>query len=227
MTTKPDIRQLAKERILVIDGAMGSLIQQYKLTEKDFRGERFMDCHRDIQGNNDILSITRPDVIEAIHRAYLEAGADIIETNTFSGTSIAQADYELESAVYDINFESAKVARKVADEFTAANPSKPRYVAGAIGPTNRTASMSPDVNNPGYRAVTFDDLVDAYYEQMRGLVEGGSDIILVETIFDTLNAKAAIFAIEKYPNRLLPNRAFAHNKHPQGHQKSQHDSQDY
>ena len=198
MTTRPDIRQLAKERILVIDGAMGSLIQQYKLTEKDFRGERFMDCHRDIQGNNDILSITRPDVIEAIHRAYLEAGADIIETNTFSGTSIAQADYELESAVYDINFESAKVARKVADEFTAANPSKPRYVAGAIGPTNRTASMSPDVNNPGYRAVTFDDLVDAYYEQMRGLVEGGSDIILVETIFDTLNAKAAIFAIEKY-----------------------------
>jgi 5-methyltetrahydrofolate--homocysteine methyltransferase len=198
MNIRPDIRQLAKERILVIDGAMGSLIQQYKLDEKDFRGERFKDFHRDIQGNNDILSITRPDVIEAIHRAYLEAGADIIETNTFSGTTIAQADYELQEAVYDINFESAKVARKVADEFTAANPSKPRYVAGAIGPTNRTASMSPDVNNPGYRAVTFDELVDAYYEQTQGLVEGGSDIILVETIFDTLNAKAAIYAIEKY-----------------------------
>lgn len=198
MTTRPDIRQLAKERILVIDGAMGSLIQQYKLDEKDFRGERFKDFHRDIQGNNDILSITRPDVIEAIHRAYLEAGADIIETNTFSGTTIAQADYELESAVYDINFESAKVARKIADEFTAANPNKPRYVAGAIGPTNRTASMSPDVNNPGYRAVTFDELVTAYYEQVQGLVAGGSDIILIETIFDTLNAKAAIFAVEKY-----------------------------
>ena len=168
--TQTDIRQLAKKRILVIDGAMGSLIQEYKLTEKDFRGERFKDFHRDIQGNNDILSITRPDVIEAIHRAYLEAGADIIETNTFSGTTIAQADYELEAAVYDINFCSAQVARKIADEFTAANPDKPRYVAGAIGPTNRTASISPDVNNPGYRAVTFDDLVTAYYEQVVALL---------------------------------------------------------
>jgi 5-methyltetrahydrofolate--homocysteine methyltransferase len=196
--TKTDIRQLAKERILVIDGAMGSLIQEYKLDEKDFRGERFKDFHRDIQGNNDLLSITRPDVIEAIHRAYLEAGADIIETNTFSGTSIAQADYELEEAVYDINLESARVARKIADEFTAANPDKPRFVAGAIGPTNRTASISPDVNNPGYRAVTFDDLVTAYYEQIEGLVAGGVDILLIETIFDTLNAKAAIFAIENY-----------------------------
>jgi 5-methyltetrahydrofolate--homocysteine methyltransferase len=196
--TKQDIRQLAKERILVIDGAMGSLIQEYKLTEKDFRGERFKDFHRDIQGNNDILSITRPDVIEAIHRAYLEAGADIIETNTFSGTTIAQADYELEEAVYDINFESARVARKIADEFTAANPNKPRFVAGAIGPTNRTASISPDVNNPGYRAVSFDELVAAYYQQIEGLIDGGVDILLVETIFDTLNAKAAIFAIENY-----------------------------
>ena len=196
--TKQDIRQLAKERILVIDGAMGSLIQEYKLTEKDFRGERFKDFHRDIQGNNDILSITRPDVIEAIHRAYLEAGADIIETNTFSGTTIAQADYELEEAVYDINFESARVARKIADEFTAANPDKPRFVAGAIGPTNRTASISPDVNNPGYRAVTFDELVTAYYQQIEGLIDGGVEILLVETIFDTLNAKAAIFAIENY-----------------------------
>ena len=196
--TKQTIRQLAKERILVIDGAMGSLIQEYKLTEKDFRGERFKDFHRDIQGNNDVLSITRPDVIEAIHRAYLEAGADIIETNTFSGTTIAQADYEMEAAVYDINFESARVARKIADEFTAANPDKPRFVAGAIGPTNRTASISPDVNNPGYRAVTFDELVAAYYQQIEGLIDGGVDILLVETIFDTLNAKAAIFAIENY-----------------------------
>ena len=196
--TKIDIRQLAKERILIIDGAMGSLIQEYKLTEKDFRGERFKDFHRDIQGNNDILSITRPDVIEAIHRAYLDAGADIIETNTFSGTTIAQADYELEEAVYDINFESAKIARKVADEYTAANPDKPRFVAGAMGPTNRTASISPDVNNPGFRAVTFDELVDAYYEEVGALVDGGVDILLVETIFDTLNAKAAIYAIEKY-----------------------------
>ena len=196
--TKIDIRQIAKERILVIDGAMGSLIQEYKLTEKDLRGERFKDFHRDIQGNNDILSITRPDVIEAIHRAYLDAGADIIETNTFSGTRIAQADYELEEAVYDINFESARVARKVADEYTAANPNKPRFVAGAMGPTNRTASISPDVNNPGYRAVTFDELVDAYYEEVEALIAGGVDILLVETIFDTLNAKAAIYAIEKY-----------------------------
>ncbi len=192
------LQKLLQDHILVIDGAMGSLIQQYKLTEKDFRGERFKDFHRDIQGNNDILSITRPDVIKAIHKAYLDAGADIIETNTFSGTSIAQADYELESAVYDINFESAKIAREVADEYTALNPNKPRFVAGAIGPTNRTLSLSPDVNNPGYRAVTFDELVDAYYEQITGLVDGGSDIFLIETIFDTLNAKAAIFSIEKY-----------------------------
>ena len=196
--TKPDIRTLLQERILVIDGAMGSLIQQYKLTEKDFRGERFKDFHRDIQGNNDILSITRPDVIKAIHKAYLDSGADIIETNTFSGTSIAQADYELESAVYDINFESAKIAREMADEYTAQNPTKPRYVAGAIGPTNRTLSLSPDVNNPGFRAVTFDEMVAAYYEQVCGLIDGGSDILLIETIFDTLNAKAAIFTIEKY-----------------------------
>ncbi len=192
------LQKLLQDRILVIDGAMGSLIQQYKLTEKDFRGERFKDFHRDIQGNNDILSITRPDVIKAIHKAYLDAGADIIETNTFSGTSIAQADYELESAVYDINFESAKIAREMADEYTKANPDKPRFVAGAIGPTNRTLSLSPDVNNPGYRAVTFDEMVEAYLEQIKGLVEGGSDILLIETIFDTLNAKAAIFSIEKY-----------------------------
>lgn len=195
---KPNIRQLAQNRILVIDGAMGSMIQQYKLTEKDFRGDRYKDFHLDIQGNNDILSITRPDVIKAIHKAYLDAGADIIETNTFSGTRIAQADYEMESEVYDINYESAKIAREVADAYSAANPDKPRYVAGAIGPTNRTLSLSPDVNNPGYRAVTFDEVADAYLEQIKGLVEGGSDILLIETIFDTLNAKAAIYAIEKY-----------------------------
>ena len=192
------LQKLLSERILVIDGAMGSLIQQYKLTEKDFRGERYKDFHRDIQGNNDILSITRPDVIAAIHRAYLEAGADIIETNTFSATSIAQEDYDMASEVYLINYESARVARKVADEFTAADPSKPRFVAGAIGPTNKTLSLSPDVNNPGFRAVSFDDVADAYYEQIKGLIDGGADILLVETIFDTLNAKAAIYAIEKY-----------------------------
>jgi 5-methyltetrahydrofolate--homocysteine methyltransferase len=198
MSKFEQIKKILSERILIIDGAMGSLIQQYKLTEKDFRGERFKDFHRDIQGNNDILSITRPDVIEAIHKAYLDAGADIIETNTFSGTTIAQADYELESAVYDINFCSAQVARKAADEYTARDPSKPRFVAGAIGPTNRTLSLSPDVNNPGFRAVTFDEVAEAYYEQVKALIEGGSDILLVETIFDTLNAKAAIYAIEKY-----------------------------
>lgn len=206
--TKPDIKTLAKERILVIDGAMGSMIQQYKLTEKDFRGERYKGFHRDIQGNNDILSVTRPDVIKAIHKAYLDAGADIIETNTFSATSIAQADYEMESEVYIINYESAKIAREVADEYTALQPDKPRYVAGAIGPTNRTLSLSPDVNNPGYRAVTFDEVANAYLEQIKGLVEGGVDILLIETIFDTLNAKAAIYAINQYfsSSSTLPNR---------------------
>ena len=195
---KPDIRAVAKEKILVIDGAMGSMIQQYRLTEKEFRGERFVDFHKDIQGNNELLSITQPKVIAAIHRAYCEAGADILETNTFGGTTIAMADYDMEHLVYEMNFESAKIARQVADEFFTENPNKPRYVAGAIGPTNRTASISPDVNNPGFRAVTFDQLVDAYYTQTAALVEGGSDLILVETIFDTLNAKAALFAIDKY-----------------------------
>ena len=198
MSTKKTLQEAAKEKILVIDGAMGTMIQEYKLEEKDYRGERFADFHLDIKGNNDILSITQPHIIEAIHKAYLDAGADIIETNTFSGTVIAQADYELESAAYDINFESAKIARKAADEYTAKDPSKPRFVAGAMGPTNRTASLSPDVNNPGYRAVTFDELVDAYYTQAKGLIEGGSDLLLIETIFDTLNCKAALFAIDKY-----------------------------
>ncbi len=195
---KPDIREIAKNRILVIDGAMGTMVQKYQLTEKDFRGERFIDFHKDVKGNNDLLSITQPHIIEAIHSAYCDAGADILETNTFSGTTIAMADYDMEELAYELNFESARIAKKVADKYTAQNPDKPRYVAGAIGPTNRTASISPDVNNPGFRAVTFDELVDAYYTQVAGLVEGGSDIILVETIFDTLNAKAALYAIDKY-----------------------------
>jgi 5-methyltetrahydrofolate--homocysteine methyltransferase len=193
-----DLKKIAQERVLVIDGAMGTMIQEYKLTEKDYRGTQFADFHRDIQGNNDILSITQPQIIEAIHKAYLDAGADIIETNTFSGTWIAQADYELQHIAYQINFESAKVAKKATTEYTEKNPNKPRFVAGAIGPTNRTASLSPDVNNPGFRAVTFDELVGAYHEQVRGLMEGGVDLILVETIFDTLNAKAALFAIHQY-----------------------------
>ena len=191
------LEDLAKEKILVMDGAMGTMIQRYKLTEDDFRGNRFVDYHMDIQGNNDILSITKPDVILAIHREYLEAGSDIIETNTFSGTRIAQADYNMEEYAYEINYESAKIAKQAAEEYTALNPSKPRFVAGAFGPTNKTASMSPDVNNPAYRAVTFDELVDNYYEQAKGLFEGGADIFLVETVFDTLNCKAALFAIDK------------------------------
>ncbi|MFK8009469.1 MAG: methionine synthase [Saprospiraceae bacterium] len=192
-----NIHKIAKERILVLDGAMGTMIQEYQLEEKDYRGERFADFHLDIKGNNDLLSITRPDVIEAIHKAYLEAGSDIIETNTFSATSIAQADYEMEELAYEMNLESAKAARRAADFYTEKTPEKPRFVAGAFGPTNRTASLSPDVNNPGYRAVTFDQLKDAYYEQARGLMDGGVDLLLVETIFDTLNAKAALYAIDQ------------------------------
>ncbi|HMQ01144.1 MAG TPA: homocysteine S-methyltransferase family protein, partial [Cyclobacteriaceae bacterium] len=171
---------------------------RYTLEESDFRGERFRNHLKPLKGNNDLLSITRPDIIKEIHKAYLEAGADILETNTFSSTSIAQADYQLESLAYELNYESAKIAKEVADEFTKLDPAKPRFVAGALGPTNRTASLSPDVNNPGYRAITFDQLKDAYYEQAKGLVEGGADILLVETIFDTLNAKAALFAIQTY-----------------------------
>ncbi|WP_448702068.1 methionine synthase [Mucilaginibacter sp. AW1-3] len=193
-----DIRQELKKRILIIDGAMGTMIQRYQLTEADFRGERFKDHPSDLQGNNDLLNITRPDVIKAIHADYLEAGADIIETNTFSTQVISLADYHLEPLAYELSYEGARLAKEVATEYTAKNPEKPRFVAGAIGPTNRTASLSPDVNDPGYRAVTFDDLVNAYYDQVRGLVDGGSDVLLIETIFDTLNCKAAIFAIKKY-----------------------------
>jgi 5-methyltetrahydrofolate--homocysteine methyltransferase len=195
---KPDIRELLKERILVLDGAMGTMIQRYPLEENDFRNEELKNHSHPLKGNNDLLSFTRPDIIKAIHAEYFEAGADIIETNTFSGTTIAQADYKLEFIVDKINFESAKLAKEVADEFTAREPHKPRYVAGAMGPTNRTASISPDVNDPGYRAITFDELVKAYKQQVNMLVLGGVDIILVETIFDTLNAKAALYAIDEY-----------------------------
>jgi 5-methyltetrahydrofolate--homocysteine methyltransferase len=186
------------KNILIIDGAMGTMIQRYNLQEADYRGDVYKDSKHDLKGNNDLLSITRPDIISAIHKEYLEAGADIIETNTFSGTTIAQGDYHLQSEVYKINFESAKLAKAAALEYTAKNPNKPRFAAGAIGPTNRTLSLSPDVNNPGYRAVTFDEVMQAYYEQVEALVDGGVDIILIETIFDTLNAKAAIFATKKY-----------------------------
>ncbi|MCF2486957.1 methionine synthase [Dyadobacter sp. CY347] len=197
-TQNADIREILKNRILVLDGAMGTMIQRYKLEDHDYRGERFKDWPRDVKGNNDLLSLTRPDIIKAIHAAYFEAGADIAETNTFSGTTIAMADYGMEELVYELNFESARLAREVADEFTEKDPDKPRFVAGSIGPTNRTASLSPDVNNPGYRAISFDQLVEAYYEQIKGLTDGGCDVLLVETIFDTLNAKAALFAIDQF-----------------------------
>jgi len=189
------IADILKDRIMVIDGAMGTMIQRHTLEESDFRGERFKDHPYPLKGNNDLLSLTRPDIIKDIHRQYFEAGADIIETNTFSGTSIAQADYHLESIVYELNYQSAKIAREVADEFTKRESHKPRFVAGAMGPTNKTASLSPDVNNPGYRAITFDELVVAFKEQAKGLIDGGSDVLLLETIIDTLNVKAALFGI--------------------------------
>ncbi|MBL7843367.1 MAG: homocysteine S-methyltransferase family protein [Cyclobacteriaceae bacterium] len=191
------IEDVLKERILVLDGAMGTMIQRYTLEEEDFRGERFKDHAHPLKGNNDLLSITRPDIIKEIHRQYLAAGSDIIETNTFSSTRVAQADYHLETLAYELNYQSAKIAKEVAEEFTKKEPNKPRYVAGALGPTNKTASISPHVNDPGYRAITFDQLVETYYEQAKGLVDGGADLLLVETIFDTLNAKAALFAIQQ------------------------------
>ena len=208
-----NIREDLKQRILIIDGAMGTMIQRHKLEEKDYRGDRFKDWHTDVKGNNDLLSITQPDIIVSIHKQYLAAGADIIETNTFSSTSIAQADYDMQSLAYELNVASAKCARQAVNEFhqesAATNnrlSSSPfgggregaKYVAGAIGPLNKTLSLSPDVNNPGYRAVTFDEVADAYTEQIKGLVDGGVDLLLIETIFDTLNAKAAIFAIKKF-----------------------------
>ena len=197
---------LLATRILVLDGAMGTMVQRHQLTEADFRGTRFTDHPRDLRGNNDVLVLTRPDVITGIHRQYLEAGSDIIETNTFSGTAVAQADYALEPLVYELNLEGAKLARAACDEFTAKDPSRPRFVAGSIGPTNRILSISPDVNNPAFRNITFDQLKDAFKEQARGLIDGGSDLLLVETIVDTLNAKAAIVAIEElYEERRTPN----------------------
>jgi 5-methyltetrahydrofolate--homocysteine methyltransferase len=198
------LQQLSK-KIMILDGAMGTMIQRYKLEEKDFRTPELKDHPKSLKGNNDLLSLSRPDIIKDIHREYLKAGADIIETNTFSSTTIAQEDYKLSHLAYAINFESTKIAREVAEEFTLKNPNQPRFVAGAVGPTNRTASLSPDVNDPGYRAVTFDQLAEAYGEQVNGLLDGGSDIILVETIFDTLNAKAALYAIQEvYEKRGIP-----------------------
>ncbi|MDI1233037.1 MAG: homocysteine S-methyltransferase family protein [bacterium] len=195
MSTKSTIEKILSERIMVIDGAMGTMIQTYQLTEEDYRGERFKDFPHSVKGNNDLLVLTRPDIVAAIHKEFLEAGADIIETNTFNAQAISMADYHMEDLVYEINFEAAKIAKKVAAEATSANPDKPRFVAGAIGPTTKTASLSPDVNNPGYRAVTFNDLVQAYSAQINALLDGGVDLLLVETIFDTLNAKAALFAV--------------------------------
>jgi 5-methyltetrahydrofolate--homocysteine methyltransferase len=209
------IESALESRILIIDGAMGTMIQRYTLEEADYRGERFKDWPSDVKGNNDLLSLTRPDIIKNIHREYLNAGADIIETNTFSSTAIAQADYNMQSLAYELNVASAKIARQAIDEFTAighrspviGHPSSvnrqlstvnPKFIAGAIGPMNKTLSLSPDVNNPGFRSVSFDEVSDAYYEQVSGLVDGGVDLLLIETIFDTLNAKAAIFAIKKY-----------------------------
>jgi 5-methyltetrahydrofolate--homocysteine methyltransferase len=188
-----DIRKALTERILVIDGAMGTMIQRHKLTEADYRGERFKNWHIDVKGNNDLLCLTQPDIIKGIHRQYIDAGADIIETNTFNSQAISLADYEMESLAYELNVAAARCAKEAVEE-----SGREAWVAGAIGPMSKTLSLSPDVNNPGYRAVYFDEVVKAYYEQVKGLVDGGVDLLLIETIFDTLNAKAAIFAIQKY-----------------------------
>ena len=192
-----DIRKAITQRILVLDGAMGTMLQRFKFTEEDFRGEEFKEHPSPLKGNNDLLSLTQPEAIYKVHCDYLDAGADIIETNTFSATSIGMADYGLESEVYRLNVASAAIAKRAAEAYTLKSPSKPRFVAGSIGPTNKTASMSPDVNDPGYRAITFDQLVAAYSEQVRGLIEGGADLLLIETIFDTLNAKAALYATQE------------------------------
>lgn len=199
MNTKQQLTEILNRRIAIIDGAMGTMIQRYKLQEEDYRGERFKDWPSDLKGNNDLLSITQPQIIKAIHREYLDAGADIIETNTFSAQVISMADYDMQDISYEMNVASARVAKQAIAEYMADNPgSEPKFVAGAIGPMNKTLSLSPDVNNPGFRAVTFDEVSNAYYDQIKGLVEGGADILLVETIFDTLNAKAALFAIQRF-----------------------------
>jgi 5-methyltetrahydrofolate--homocysteine methyltransferase len=192
-----NIYEALKHKILVLDGAMGTMLQAYNFSEEDYRGERFKDYPSSLKGNNDLLSLTQPEAIADIHRSYFEAGADIVETNTFSSTSIAMADYNMEDLVEEFNFESARISKEVAKEFTLKNPDKPRFVAGSIGPTNKTASLSPDVNKPEYRAVTFDALRKAYKQQVEALIKGGVDVLLVETVFDTLNAKAALFAIEE------------------------------
>ncbi len=192
-----NIQDILKERILVLDGAMGTMIQRHKLSEEDFRNEELKDHPHPLKGNNDLLSITRPDIIRDIHRQYFEAGADIAETNTFGSTTVAQADYHLEHLVYQINYQAAKLAKEVADEFTKKEPHKPRFVAGSMGPTTKLSSMSPDVNNPGYRAISFDQLAVAFKEQAKGLLDGGADMLLLETITDTLNVKAALFAIQE------------------------------
>jgi 5-methyltetrahydrofolate--homocysteine methyltransferase len=189
------IEELLKDRILFLDGAMGTMIQRYKLTEEQYRGERFADFEHSVKGNNDLLSITQPQIIEEIHKQFLEAGADIIETNTFNSTSISMEDYHMQDLVEELNVAAAQIAKKAAQEFTAKTPDKPRFVAGSIGPTNKTASISPDVNQPGYRGITFEELIAAYKEQARALAKGGVDLFLIETVFDTLNCKAAIFAI--------------------------------
>ena len=191
------IYQVIQKRILILDGAMGTMLQAYNFSEEDFRGDRFKDYPTSLKGNNDLLSLTQPKAITEIHCKYFEAGADIVETNTFSGTTIAMADYNMEDLVYELNYESAKIAKQVANEFTKQNPNKQRFVAGSIGPTNKTASLSPDVNRPEYRAITFEELRVAYKQQVEALIDGGVDVLLVETIFDTLNAKAALFAIEE------------------------------
>lgn len=200
MSTTTKLNALLNERILIIDGAMGTMIQRYRLEEKDYRGERFKDWKSDVKGNNDLLCLTRPEIIKEIHKQYLHAGANIIETNTFNGQAISLADYGMQSLAYELNVAAAKLAKEAIKEFATESGlgSEDRFVAGAIGPMNKTLSLSPDVNNPGYRAVTFDEVADAYYEQIQGLVDGGVDVLLVETIFDTLNAKAAIYAINKY-----------------------------
>ena len=193
-----ELRRLLESRILAIDGAMGTMIQAYKLKEPDYRGERFADHPFPQKGNNDLLSLTRPDIIEDIHRAFLASGVDVLETNTFNSSAIAMADYGMEDRVYELNFVSARIARSVTDEVSAETPEKPRFVAGVLGPTNRTSSISPDVNDPGFRNTNFGELVDVYTESVTGLVDGGVDLLLIETVFDTLNAKAAIFAVKQF-----------------------------
>jgi 5-methyltetrahydrofolate--homocysteine methyltransferase len=195
MKTPQELRDILKSRILVLDGAMGTMIQRYKLGETEYRGERFKDFEHSLKGNNDLLTFTQPEIISAIHEAYLEAGADILETNTFNSNSVSMADYHMEDLVHELNVEAAKLARAAADKYTKLNPDKPRFVAGSMGPTSKTASLSPDVNNPGYRAVNFDDLVELYTEQAIGLIEGGVDFLMLETVFDTLNCKAGLYAL--------------------------------